>query len=93
MRTADYAGAPKLAKEAVLFLIPSVGPGTAGRVMTFRSVSDLRRTKRFFDGLGQADPLYFTWTYANVKRRVLLQMNGALGNKRAAAYGAVIKSL
>ena len=93
MEPDDYGFAPLVARSGVRFLIPSLGEDNGGRVMAFRNVSDLRKVKRYYDGLGRASAVLFSWTFANEGRRILVQINGQLSRAKATRYGRVVKSL
>jgi len=93
MTVADFGAAPKLTEDGTRFLIPSLGEGSGGRAMVFTSVDDLRKTKEYYDALGESSAMFFSWTFANEPVHVLVQINGELPEAEATKYGQVVADL
>lgn len=89
----DYGLAPLVADKATRFLIPSLGADSGGRVFTFTNVDDLRKTESYYVKLGKATAAFFSWTFANTDRLVLVQINGDLPEPKARRYGRVVDAL
>lgn len=89
----DYGPAPLVAKQAVRFLVPSLGDDAGGRVFTFASLADLHTMQRYYVELGRASALLFSHVFANVERLVLVQINGDLPDSRARGYRRAVAHL
>lgn len=89
----DYGLAPLVAEDATRFLIPSLGDDSGGRVFTFSNVADLRKMENYYVKLGKESAAFFSWTFANVDRLVLVQINGDLPEAKAGGYGRVVAAL
>lgn len=85
--------APNATDDRTRFLIPSLGEDAGGRVFVFDNVDGLRRTKEAYDELGEGSGLLFSWTFANERRGVLVQINGDLPKAKAERYAAVVRGL
>lgn len=93
MTPADYGLAPKVGKRGVRFLIPSLGADSGGRIVTFSNSKDMQALRDYYDKLGRASAAFFSWTFVNEDRLVLLQINGEMPKAEAAKYGRVIAAL
>jgi hypothetical protein len=93
MTPQDFGLAPLLTKDATRFLIPSLGADNGGRAMIFESDDDLEKTKAYYDELGEGTAAFFSWTFANEDKGVLVQINGELPEKKAKAYEQMIDGL
>jgi len=93
MTTADFGLAPRLTTDGTHFLLPSLCATCGGRVLSFTNVADLHTTKAYYDSLGAQGTTYFSWTFANEGKLVLVQINGELPQAQAAKYGAVVSGL
>lgn len=91
MQRTDYGPAPFVAR-GVRFLVPALGSDKGGRVFTGR-LGDLRRLKRYYDSLGEASALLFSWTYLNTTRGVLVQINGDMSRAQWQRYRRVVGAL
>jgi hypothetical protein len=87
----DYGLAPMSAKEAVHFLVPSVCSDCGGRLYSFSSQDDLNRMKEYYDKLGQASAMFFSWVF--VKDNILIQINGDMIENQARKYEAALNDL
>lgn len=93
MTVKDFGLAPKLTDDGTRFLVPSLGDGAGGRAFTFKNIDDLRKTKEYYDKLGESSAAFFSWTFANEPARVLVQINGELPEAKANAYKDVVQGL
>lgn len=91
MAPQDYGPAPVVG-HGVRFIVPSLGKDAGGRAFTGTS-ADLRALKHYYDALGKTSGLFFSWTFLNARRGVLVQINGDLPRARAMRYRAVVKGL
>lgn len=66
-----------------------------GRAFVFDSVADLRATKNYFDNFrNYVGPFFFSRTFANIDRLVLVQIEGHMTEKKKARkYRAVVNDL
>jgi hypothetical protein len=87
----DYGLAPMSAKEAVHFLVPSVCSDCGGRLYSFSSQDDLNRMKEYYDKLGQASAMFFSWVF--VKDNILIQINGDMKDAQAKQYEAALNNM
>ncbi|PEC65313.1 stress protein [Bacillus toyonensis] len=71
-------------KDGKQILTPKFGDNKGGRIFEFDNEKDLKETKRYFDELGNTEPIQFSYTYT--KGNFLLQMNGAMGEKEFNKY-------
>ena len=60
-------------------------------MLAFKSKDDLDRTEAYYDDLGKASALFFSWTF--VKGNLLVQINGDLPDAQAHAYEAALNTL
>lgn len=91
MTREDYGFAPYVATEGTRFIIPSIGPESGGRVLSFSSSGDLETTKRYYDELGRGSAALFSWTFVN--SNVLVQITGELPEAQARRYEAALRTL
>jgi hypothetical protein len=91
MEPGDYGAAPVVA-HGVHFFIPHLATGAGGRAFTGSS-ADLAALRHYYDSLGKASGLLFSWTFANARAGVLVQLNGQLPRRRAMQFAAIVKSL
>ncbi|MGH8886254.1 MAG: hypothetical protein ACRDYX_13965 [Egibacteraceae bacterium] len=82
-----------LTDDATRFLIPSLGEDAGGRAFVLQSVEDVAKMKAAYDAAGQGSGMFFSWTFANNDRRVLVQINGNLPESEAKKYAAVVAGL
>lgn len=87
----QQGAAPLTEKEAGRFLIPSLGPDNGGRVFTFRSEQDLQIKKEYFERLGRASAMAFSWLFQ--RDNILVQINGSLSREKARTYKAALDHL
>ena len=87
----DYGMAPLLAKEGTRFFLPSLCDDCGGRVMAFTKQTDLEKTKKFYDDLGQESAMLFSWTFAH--SNILVQINGDLDEAQARRYETALQTL
>lgn len=86
--------APRLTRDATRFFIPSLGEDNGGRAFVFQHMRDLRATRAFYDAFGDdPDDPFFSWTFVNRGRLVLVQINGELPSKAAKRYKRVVAGL
>jgi len=93
MAPRDFGIAPYVGQQGEHFLVAGLAKGAGGRAMVFKSLHDLRLVKTVYDKLGRGSALLFSWTYANTRRLVLVQINGDLPAAKAAKYGTVVAGL
>jgi hypothetical protein len=91
MAREDYGIAPLVATEGIRFLIPSLCEDCSGRIMVFASAEDLQTLKSYYDELGRASALLFSWTFT--RGNVLVQINGDLPEEQAHAYEQALMSI
>src|SRR5690606_18920399 len=72
----DYGMAPMKAKEAMRFHTPSLGEDVGGRIFVYDNQKDLEEMKAYYDELGKASAMFFSWTIAHGD--VLVQITGDL---------------
>lgn len=90
MTVKDFGLAPKRTDDATHFGLPSLCSDCGGRAFVFQNVDDLRATKDYYDSLGESSAMFFSWTFANEDKLVLVQLNGELSKAKAAKYGEVV---
>lgn len=97
MTREDFGAAPMRTKDATLFLIPFLASDLylGGRAFVFDSVANLRATKNYFDKFrNYVGPFFFSRTFANIDRLVLVQIEGHMTEKKKARkYRAVVNDL
>lgn len=93
MTIKDFGAAPKLTDDATHFLLPSLCSDCGGRAFVFSSLDDLRTTKDYYDSLGKSSAMFFSWTFANEGKLVLVQLNGELAKAKAMQYQKVVAGL
>ena len=91
MTKEDYGLAPMVATDATRFLIPSLGADAGGRVFTFAKKEDLDKTKEYYDSLGKASAILFSWTFTH--ELILVQINGTLPEDKAKQYQAALDGM
>ncbi len=87
----DYGMAPMVAIEGSRFIIPSLCADCGGRIFSFNNPDDLAATKRYYDELGNASAMFFSWTFE--KDNILVQINGDLPEEKALQYKEVLDGL
>jgi hypothetical protein len=87
----DFGLAPRRSRDAVRFLVPSLGQDSGGRILTFKRREDLVDTKSYYDAFGKKGDLLFSWTFVNWRRLILVQINGDLPASKAAKYKRVLQ--
>jgi hypothetical protein len=86
----DYGIAPYVG-TGLRFLIPSLGEDNGGRIFSVDNPEDLQRLKRYYDEMGKASAMLFSWAFA--KDNILVQINGDLPEDKARQYEAALNSL
>jgi hypothetical protein len=87
----DYGFVPMRAIEATRFIIPSLCPDCGGRIFSFATQEDLEITKMYYEELGKASALFFSWLF--VKDNILVQINGDLPEEQARKYENALNTL
>lgn len=87
----DYGMAPMTALNGVIFTVPSICSDCHARLFSCNSQSDLDALKSYYDEMGKASALFFSWTFA--KDNLLLQINGDATEELARKYESVLNSL
>jgi len=99
MTSEDFGAAPLRTKDATSFLIPIGGSDLQlrGFALVFENADDLRATKSYYGRLDDADSGnagFFSKTFVNIDRLVLVQIESVITEKRnARKYRAVVKEL
>lgn len=75
-------------KDGKRILIPALGADKGGRVFEFSKKEDLEKAKKYYDELGNSDPMLFSHTYA--KGDFLVQMNGDMKDEEFNKYKEVM---
>lgn len=97
MKSEDYGGAPRTAKEGTRLIIPSLcdpddNPcDSGGRMMSFESQDDKEAMKEYYVGLGRQSGFLFSWVFD--QDNLLLQINGDLPEDTARQYEAALHSI
>lgn len=92
MTVDDYGMAPYVC-DGVRFLIPSLGDDSGGRAFVCASDADLASLREYYESLGRASAIAFSWVFANEDRGVLVQINGELPEEEARKYEAAVTDL
>ncbi|MCQ6558220.1 stress protein [Paenibacillus mendelii] len=87
----DFGIAPMKPKEAVRFIIPSLGDDSGGRILIYDKEKDLKEMKNYYDELGKSSAILFSWTIAH--GNVLVQLNGDLPEEDYNKYKAALEAL
>jgi hypothetical protein len=89
----DYGLAPYVG-IGVIFRLPhsDACPDCYGRAFA-GNARDLRKLKRYYDELSRSSRLFFSWTFANQRRGVLVQLNGSLPRATATRIKSVVARL
>lgn len=87
----DYGMAPMKAKEATRFLIPSLGEDMGGRIFVYDNKKDLEEMKAYYDELGKASAMLFSWTIAH--GNVLVQISGDLPEEEYNKYKTALENI
>ena len=86
----DYGLAPYVC-SGTRFLVPSLGADKSGRIFICPNADDLALLKDYYDKLGRASAMFFSWTF--VKGLVLVQINGDLEETVANKYKTALESM
>ncbi|PED93020.1 stress protein [Bacillus toyonensis] len=78
-------------KNGKRILTPKLGEDKGGRVYEFSKKEDLEKAKKYYDELGNSDPMLFSHTYA--KGNFLLQMNGDMKDEEFNKYKEVMDKI
>ena len=78
-------------EEGKRILVPALGEDAGGRLFKFKSESDLKDAKSYYDELSKGGPLFYSHTYA--KGNFLLQMNGDMEDVEFEKYKKVMDEL
>jgi hypothetical protein len=89
----DYGVAPMLPIDGKRILVPSLGEDAGGRIFIFDNKDDLRKMKAYYDEMGKASGLLFSWTASNEDKLVLLQMNGDMEEGQFKKYEEALNNL
>ncbi len=87
----DYGLAPMNAVEAWRFIIPSLCSTCGGRIYSFDDPTKLAAMKDYYDKLGEASAMFFSWTFA--KDNILIQISGDLPEAKALLYQQALESI
>jgi hypothetical protein len=100
MTTADWGrdGAPEGLTDSRRFVVASLCPDrvlcdSGGRIMSFDTLSDLRRQEAYYQALGEQNQLLSSWIFVNVRHRVLVQLNSEVPRTDALLYEAAVSEL
>lgn len=91
MTNDDYGLAPMNAVEAWRFLIPSLCADCGGRIYSFDDPAKLGAMKEYYDKLGEASAIFFSWTF--VKDNILIQISGDLSETQALLYQQALANI
>lgn len=91
MTPADYGLAPLVAVEGTRFFIPSLGAEAGGRAMSFNTLDDMNRVKKYYDDLARSSAALFSWVFLN--GNILIQINGTLPENKARLYESTLNAL
>ena len=91
MTNDDYGLAPMNAVEAWRFLIPSLCADCGGRIYSFDDPAKLAAMKEYYDKLGEASAIFFSWTF--VKGNILIQISGDLSETQALLYQQALANI
>lgn len=83
----DYGIAP-IADEGIHFFIPSLCSDCGGRVFYCKDINQLMNIKEYYDRLGKASALFFSWVF--VSGNILVQINGDLPEEQAHKYELIL---
>ena len=88
MTKEDFGMAPMYAKEAKIFGIQKDDSGEFmnARIFLFEKEKDLTKTKDYYEDLGKASAMAFSYTAANEKKLILMQFNGDLSQDLVQKY-------
>jgi hypothetical protein len=86
----DYGAAPYVG-EGVRFLVPSLCADCGGRVFSLENTQDLEALKNYYDSLGEASALFFSWVFTD--ENILVQINGDMDEATARQYEAALNGL
>ncbi|MDZ4468094.1 stress protein [Bacillus cereus] len=75
-------------KDGKRILTPKLGEDKGGRVFEFSKKEDLEKAKKYYDELGNSDPMLFSHTYT--KGNFLLQMNGDMKDDEFKKYAEIM---
>ncbi len=90
MKRSDFSLIEMNFVEATHFLIPSLGPDSGGRVFVFANPDDLRVVRNYYNKMGEASPILFSWVF--VRGNILVQINGDLSSQLARSYEMVLNA-
>ena len=79
------------AKESTIFNIPSLGSERGGRIFIYDNKKDLEEWKTYYDELGKASALFFSWTMEH--NNILVQINGELPEEEYQKYKAALEGI
>ncbi len=75
-------------KEAKRILLPALGEDSGSRIFEFKNKEDLEKAKKYYDDLGNGNPMLFSHTYA--KGNFLIQMNGDMEDAQFNKYKEIM---
>ncbi|WP_336770817.1 stress protein [Bacillus bombysepticus] len=75
-------------KEAKRILVPALGEDSGSRIFEFKNKEDLEKAKKYYDDLGNGNPMLFSHTYA--KGNFLIQMNGDMEDAQFNKYKEIM---
>lgn len=77
---------------AALYSVGSIDREVAhNEVHVCRNVDDMQKLKSYYDELGKASAMFFSWTFAH--QPVLVQLNGDMPESKARQYEQVLQQL
>ena len=85
----DYGLGPYVA-TGVHFFIPSLCDDCGGRAFV-GAPDEIEALRDYYDSLGEASAILFSWTFVSPDGRALIQINGDLPEEQAVKYQAVIE--
>lgn len=91
MTADDYGLAPFVGK-GVHFLTPAVCPDCGGRAYT-GTTDEISQLAEYYQSLGEASALFFSWVFVTPDGRGLVQLNGDMPETEALRYKAVVDGI
>lgn len=87
----DYGMAPYVG-SGFRFLIPSLGEDSGGRVFAVENKAEREQLRQYYEELGKASALFFSWVFVDEANGILVQINGDLPEDQAKRYQAVVEN-
>jgi len=84
----DYGMAPMAAEEGK---IVKIGDDMNARILSFENEEDLDKMKAYYDDLGEASAIFFSWTIKH--KNILVQLGGDLEEEKFNEYKEVLEGL